>query len=284
MYKIVMLGVENSHADHFLKFIKESYSDIEVSGIYSEEKDATKKLSEQFGVKIMTDFADAAGSVDGVIVTARHGDNHLKYAEPYVKSGVPMFIDKPITQKESDVKKLMELFEKYDVKFTGGSSCRHCDFVQNLKRVHQNEIGGKTIGGLLRCPVNLKNDYGDFYFYGQHLAECVIEIFGEEIKSVITKKNRTGLNVLFRYSDFDITGVYVDGNYNYYALRLAEEGNLGGNFSVGEKEFRKEFSEFYNLLAKTSEGEKKSRFSVPVFVLNAIMRSLNSGNEEKIKG
>ena len=40
--------------------------------------------------EIMESFDAAVGKVDGVIVTARHGGNHLKYALPYIESGVPM--------------------------------------------------------------------------------------------------------------------------------------------------------------------------------------------------
>jgi len=102
MKKIVILGCENSHADMFLRFWKENpkYSDVEVIGVYSDECEAAEKLAAQFSVPVMETYDAAVGKVDGVIVTARHGDNHYKYAKPYIASGVPMFIDKPVTGSE----------------------------------------------------------------------------------------------------------------------------------------------------------------------------------------
>ena len=98
MYRIVMLGVENSHANNFLSLIADGrYPEIEVVGVYSDEEPAVRALNEKFGVKIMQSYDEAVGQVDGVVITARHGDNHYKYAKPYLPSGVPMFIDKPIT-------------------------------------------------------------------------------------------------------------------------------------------------------------------------------------------
>ena len=79
MKRIAILGCENSHANAFLKFIreKEEFSDIEVVGVYSDQREAAEKLNQQFGVPVLADYADAVGQLDGLIVTARHGDNHF---------------------------------------------------------------------------------------------------------------------------------------------------------------------------------------------------------------
>ena len=110
MKKIVILGCENSHADTFLDIIKNdaSYSDIEVLGVYSDETDATDRLKEKFGVYVMKSYDEFAGKVDGVIITARHGANHYKYAKPYLKKDIPMFIDKPITIDEGEAIEFMQ--------------------------------------------------------------------------------------------------------------------------------------------------------------------------------
>ena len=108
MKKIVILGCENSHADMFLGYWKENpkYQDLEVVGVYSDERAAAEKLAADFGVPVMDRYDEAVGKVDGVVITARHGDNHYKYAKPYIASGVPMFIDKPITVSEEDALRL----------------------------------------------------------------------------------------------------------------------------------------------------------------------------------
>ena len=124
MKKIAILGCENSHADNFLKFIKnrEEFADVEVIGVYSDDLPAAEKLHEKFGVTVMNDYADAVGKIDGLVITARHGDNHYKYANPYIESGVPMFIDKPITVKEDEAIEFMRrLREKNEI---GRASCR----------------------------------------------------------------------------------------------------------------------------------------------------------------
>ena len=135
MYKIAILGCENSHANHFLNLIIKDkvFNDIEVLGVYSDDVDAANKLKDEYGVYVAKSYDEFAGKVDGIVITARHGDNHYKYAKPYIKTGIPMFIDKPITVSEEDADKFKEELIKHNVKISGGSSLKHPDFIEELK-------------------------------------------------------------------------------------------------------------------------------------------------------
>ena len=286
MKKIVILGCENSHADMFLGFMKgnEKYADLQVAGVYSDDKTAAEKLAEKYGVKVMSAYDEAVGKVDGVIVTARHGNNHYKYAAPYIKTGVPMFIDKPITVNEGEALKLARECKAAGVRLTGGSTCVHDERVQTLKNEHDDNKDGKTISGFIRCPINLKNNYGDFFFYSEHLVGIMSTIFGYYPESVKAYKNAEKITVVFRYKDYDVTGLYVDKNNLYYAMRIAENGVHGEELPINELNpcFKMEFNSFYGLLCGEKQRLSYEDFIAPVFVLNAIQRSLDSGNEEKI--
>lgn len=286
MKKIVILGCENSHADMFLGLMKgnEKYADLQVAGVYSDDKTAAEKLAEKYGVKVMSAYDEAVGRVDGVIVTARHGNNHYKYAAPYIKTGVPMFIDKPITVNEEEALKLARECKAAGVRLTGGSTCVHDERVQTLKNEHDDNKDGKTISGFIRCPINLKNNYGDFFFYSEHLVGIMSTIFGYYPESVKAYKNAEKITVVFRYKDYDVTGLYVDKNNLYYAMRVAENGVHGEELPINELNpcFKMEFNSFYGLLCGEKQRLSYEDFIAPVFVLNAIQRSLESGNEEKI--
>lgn len=285
MKKVVILGCENSHANTFLKFIEDgSYPEIEVVGVFSEDCEAAKKLSDTFGVSVMSDFDDAVGEVDGVIVTARHGDNHYKYAAPYIATSKAMFIDKPITIEESEAVDFMRRLKSSNVRVTGGSCCKYIDYVQKLKKEHLSDFEGKTVGGFVRAPISLSNPYGDFFFYSQHLVEMVLEIYGFYPKSTKAFKNGKKVTVIFRYDDFDITALFVEENYYYYVARYSEKNINGKEVEVVNKSpcFRTEFDEFYKLLLGEKQKQTYKELIAPVFVMNAINRSLLSGKEEKI--
>ena len=156
--------------------------------------------------------------------------------------------------------------------------------MQTLKNEHDNNKDGKTISGFIRCPINLKNNYGDFFFYSEHLVGIMSTIFGYYPESVKAYKNAEKITVVFRYKDYDVTGLYVDKNNLYYAMRIAENGVHGEELPINELNpcFKMEFNSFYGLLCGEKQRLSYEDFIAPVFVLNAIQRSLESGNEEKI--
>ena len=285
MKKIVILGCENSHANNFLRAIKENpaYSDYEVLGVYSDEKEPPEKLNAEYGVPIMSSYDEAVGKVDGVIVTARHGANHYKYAKPYIESGVPMFIDKPITIDCDEAIKFMRELRECGVKVTGGSSLRQAAEVKKLKADAAGEVNGATVGGVVRAPLQSGSVHGGFYFYAQHLVEIVLEIFGRYPKSVKAFSVENQKTVVFRYEKYDAVGIFVEGSYKYYAARFANESCDGGDITSSSDWFKNEFADFDSLLSGGEQQTSYDDFIAPVFVMNAIEASLKSGCEEQVE-
>ena len=169
MKRIAILGCENSHADAFLSCIRnnEKFADVEVIGVYSDEPEASERLHQGYGVPVLASYGDALGKIDALVITARHGDNHFKYALPYIESGVAMFIDKPITICETEAIEFMRALSEHKVKISGGSSLKQDESVQELARQANQAIGGATIGGYVRAPYEKDSPYGGFFFsYG----------------------------------------------------------------------------------------------------------------------
>ena len=282
MKKIAILGCENSHANAFLKFIKENeeFSDIECIGVYSVDTAAAEKLRDSFGVPVLENYDSAVGKIDGLIITARHGGDHYKFAKPYIESGIPMFIDKPITISEDEALEFMRELKARGTRISGGSSLKQDVYVSELKGNALEELGGKTVGGFVRAPVQLENPYGNFYFYAQHLVEMVCEIFGRFPKSVEAKQNGKQINVLFHYDNYDCIGLFCDGSYVYYAARMAEKSAKSFEIPTTTDWYYREFKEFAEILAGGAQTCTYEEFISPVFIMNAIERSLDSGKEE----
>ena len=282
MKRIAILGCENSHANAFLSFIaeKEEFSDVEVVGVYSDDQGAAQKLSDQFGVPVLQAYADAVGMIDGLIITARHGGSHYAFAKPYIQSGIPMFIDKPITIDEGEATSFMKALKEKGVPVSGGSSLKQDVYVRMLRRDAQSCVGGKTVGGYVRAPYQSENAYGGFYFYAQHLVEMVCEIFGRFPCAVTATQTGSQLHVLFHYEDFDCVGLYCDGSYVYYAARMSQSDAKGYLIPSTNDWFYEEFKEFYALLSGGAQTIAYDEFVAPVFIMNAIVRALESGKRE----
>lgn len=285
MKKIVILGCENSHADKFLDILKtnESFADISVIGVYSDETAEAEKLAEKYGVHSMASYDEAVGLVDGVIVTARHGANHYKYAKPYIASGVPMFIDKPITADTGEALAFMRELRAAGVRVTGGSSLRIAPEVQALAEEARTDVGGKTVGGTVRAPLDPDPAYGGFWFYSQHLVEMVGEIFGRYPKAVRALRKGDMTSVLFRYEDYDVNGLFCEHSWQYFVSRFAEKRSSAIDVvSRGAVWFPVELELFKSLLEGEEQPTSYDDFIAPIFVIDAIMRALESGREEAV--
>ena len=112
----------------------------------------------------------------------------------------------------------------------------------------------------------------------------VSEIFGRFPASVIAVPKSEETTVIFRYADYDVVGSYFEHSSKYYAARYSYKGSQGGIVDISNKEcFVREFDEFYELLSTGEQNMSYEEFIAPVFVMNAIERSIKSGKEEKVK-
>lgn len=284
MYKIAILGCENSHADNFLSLIKEGlYPDVEVIGVYSETLEAVQKLNEKYGVAILENYADAVGKVDGVMVTARHGDNHFKYAKPYLNDKIPMFIDKPITIKESDALEFMREAKKLGIRLCGGSTCAHLK--ETLELAEANEKGelGELAGGYISCPLKFGSPYGGFYFYASHLVEVMTAVFGRKISAINAVRTEDRVSFIANYGSFDVVANYAN-THNYYVTLLGKgDGVAKASFLTFERtSFVHEMNDMLDLLRGGEMKLTYDEFILPVFIMNAIERSYTTGETVEI--
>lgn len=284
MYKIAFLGVENSHANAFLEYIydKRAVSDIEVVGVYSNEPEAAAKLSERYGIENAESPDAFVGKVDGIVITARDGKYHYPYAKPYFESGIPMFIDKPITTNLADAELMLGALRTYKNKYCGCSSLKYSKELLTLK----NEIAelgeGELYGGFLRAPVSLVNDYGNFWFYSQHLVQMACELFGYRPVSAFATQNGKVVTVSLAYEEYTASLEYVDGNYKYFAYASTKDGMKGGELTL-DGVFDSEFREYYSILKGGEQPISELEFIAPVAIICATQRSLESGRAETVE-
>ena len=101
------------------------------------------------------------------MVTARHGANHYKYAKPYLSSGIPMFIDKPVTVNGEEAVAFMREARENGVRICGSSCGKFLHGVVTLaQKVKSGDVG--TIHGLAWATSN-------FFLLGGHIVTTDIE-------------------------------------------------------------------------------------------------------------
>jgi len=276
MYKIAILGCENSHANGFLNLIRdeEKYHDIKVVGVFSIYPEAAQKLSEEYGVPVMESYDSLVGQVDGIMVTARDGKYHYPYAKPYMAAGIPMFLDKPVTVTEEDARALAADLKANNVPVCGDSTLKYSPYLQDLKKVIADGEMGKCLGGYFRAPVSLVNEYGNFFFYSAHIVSMMTEVFGYYPKTVYAVKKENCVDCIVSYENFNVHLQYVDGNYTYYAMVSMEKGIVGDTLQASHEA---EFARYYGILTGAQKSEDYADLTASVFIMNALNRSMETG-------
>lgn len=285
MYKIAILGCENTHANSFLRQIykKGRHPDIEVIGIYSEEEEPARKLHEEFGVPVMKSYDELVGKVDGVMVTARHGDNHYKYAKPYLPSGIPMFIDKPVTVSGEEAVAFMREARECSVRVCGSSVGKFLNGVVTLaEKIKSGEIG-TVHGGNICAPIEIDSPYGGFYFYAPHLVQMMVTLFGGDVLEVGAMRQGRDVGIVANYCDYPITGSYVSAGGHFAATVYTENGIFSEPCELHSYAFERQLDDMHDLLAGGEMKESYDSFIRPVFILEALERSLHSGNIEPVR-
>jgi hypothetical protein len=107
------------------KFPEDAIPGAAVTHIWTQNQ----KTSEQIALaskipNIVTDLTDMIGKVDAILLARDDAEFHFEMAEPFVRSGLPIFIDKPLAYTLSEAKKIMSL-ESYAGQIFTCSSLRY---------------------------------------------------------------------------------------------------------------------------------------------------------------
>ena len=282
--KLAFVGVENSHAPAFLQLIQknpEKYSDIEVVGVYSYDGAAADKLVADGlaprAVRTPGAFLGGADAADCVVNTARHGDNHYEYSLPYLRAGIPMFIDKPFAMTTERAGEMVEAAKAGHANLCGGSCLKFAPELAALKRATDAGELGNVLSASFAAPVNMSNPYGGFFFYAQHLVQMMTTVFGNHVQSVSARARDNAVTAIVTYPHIDITLHYVGycysaAIYGDKASRHVQIGDVGALYTP-------EFDELHTMFRTGVMPETYDDLLYPVSVLEALYLSYKTGRE-----
>ena len=290
MIKIAILGIENSHAWHFASALapkegEKRFPDFELIGFYGESgREDVKVGMERLATmcsctRYAEHYDDFLGEADAVMVTARHGDDHLKFARKYLEAGIPVWLDKPITASIEDFVEVAKLQKQYGSVVTGGSMLFYTNGIQEAKKF-MLENPDFAIGGAVSAPVNMVNDYGNFWFYTQHLAEMMLSVFGTDVKSVIACANKDSVSAIYKYENFTVNAFY-GGDYSVTIYGKDQKTFAPAIDLSGEKHIN-ELVPFLDAIKTGKVDRTLDYLAYPVALIDATIRAFTEEKEIEI--
>ena len=249
--RIGIIGLDTSHVTAFTRILndssakdyipgakvvaafKDSSPDIKAS--YSRVEKFTAELTGKWGVKLYPNVKELCKQVDAIMIENVDGRPHLKHAFKVIKSGKPLYIDKPLAGTFADCKKIYHLAKQHKVPIFSSSSLRFSKSTLAAR-------AGKH-GKVLHCetfsPAHIEPHHPDLFWYGIHGVESLFTVMGPGCISVqrgttkdgkikVTGKWKDGRVGIFRESNGYggiakcETGEYQVGTYDGYAPLVKE--------------------------------------------------------------
>ena len=289
MIRIGILGSDNSHALAFAKLCnlpmengEYRYPDVRIAAIYGNDDDPqhTKDVAQQGKIEYIAEKPeDFIGKVDAVMVVYRRGTYHVPAILPFIEAGYPVWIDKPVAVSVDDINKLRAAVEKHNTLITGGSTLKYNYEILALQNKVQNGSLGKVTGGAMNFPGDLESEYGGLFFYGSHLCEMCLSVFGYDVKSVYaTAIEPKNICVIAKYADKQVS-LNFNGNSNSYILTAyGSEKSVTMELDISII-YRLGFEKWVEMLHSGKMPLSFDDLVQPVYMLNAIQKSLDEGKE-----
>ncbi|MCF6297957.1 MAG: Gfo/Idh/MocA family oxidoreductase [Flavobacteriaceae bacterium] len=282
--RIGIIGAENSHAIGFGKMFNtdKKFPGVEVKYIWGETDEFAKNAAEKGNIpNIVKDPIEMLGKIDALIVDHRHAKYHLEAAIPFIKEGIPTFIDKPFCYRVSEGKEFLAMAKKYGTPVTSYSSIAHSKKTYDIKK----QIGsmGKINQVVRYGPVEMDSKYGGIFFYGVHLLQPLMKIFGEDIERVrVTRNEQKGSASLVFRSGLYATLVFKNISSGWETFVETEDGLVELKSRVDEPDPGINYVEMVDMFRTGKEPRSHKSILSCVAVLEALEKSVASEQWEEV--
>jgi predicted dehydrogenase len=139
---------------------------------------------------------DVIGHVDAVVIATDLGHEHVERARPFIEAGLPVFIDKPLTDNEADLRTFLA-WDAAGKAFMSSSSMRYC------KEYLPYRLSTRELGDLRFVSIMTPKSWET---YGIHALEGMYPILGPGFlsarntgtasRNVVHVKHRSGADVI----------------------------------------------------------------------------------------
>jgi hypothetical protein len=287
MVRIGIIGTENSHAMAFTKLFNQPgengacrHPGYRVTGVFGPIVETAEKVVQEGGADYVAgDYTELLGKIDALMVTSRRGSVHHQYATPFIDAGIPVFVDKPFTVDPAQAEDICARAKKSGAPLWGGSTFKLVyDNLMMRHFVSGMRAKGTFRGAAVNYCVMTDSEYDGFYFYAPHLTETALTAFGPDMRAVHAFGKDKNVTVLARYDDYDVSLHYTAGTWKMTFALYGSEGNIVRDIdsSMG---YPLVVDDFVKMIETRTPPEDYKELVRPVYVMNAIMKSLETGKE-----
>ena len=283
--RIGIIGAENSHTIGYGKMFntEKKIPGVEVLYVWGETDEFAKNAAAKGNIpNIVKDPLEMLGKIDALIVDHRHPKYHLEAATPFVKAGIPTFIDKPFCYRAAEGKKFLEMARKVGTPVSSFSSIAQSAATLDIKE--QLKDHGEISQVVRYGPVELDSQYGGIFFYGTHILQPLLNIFGEDVERVKISKNGKYGNASLQFSSgLFATLIFKSLAYGWETFIETKKGLVELKSRVEEANPSKNYVDMVEMFRTGKEPRSHQSILNCVSVLEALEKSVENEKWTEVK-
>lgn len=145
--------------------------EAEVSVVWTQSKELSEHIAKAANISnVANSIESLVGQVDAVLLARDDAENHICMAEPALKAGLPVYIDKPICHGLKEFERLYEL-QRYPGQIFS------CSALKYAKEFHLEEEERRKLGKLIKVDAKVPKDWDK---YAVHVIEPLLGLIGDQ--------------------------------------------------------------------------------------------------------
>ena len=265
--RIGVIGIRSKHLTFFRDGLTVCFPDRRHAITHVCGYDAPELLPDCGDLVICSTHEELIRSTDAVIIALRDGTQHATLAELCMAEKKPVFVDKPFTCANGDAERILRCAKRTGTPCTGGSTIR---FTGLVRRLAGSLPARQTY--TLSYQADVFSPFGGWYFYGSHLTDVCVTLFGTRWETVSASLAGDRLSAAVRYPDFQVL-LCSDPAPQPFVLTADQRYILDdkGCYAAG--------MEHFCAVAEKKEAGQAEELVSSVRLLNGIFNSLRAGGQ-----
>jgi len=160
---------------------------VRVTHVWCDDKEDARRVSKASRVpNVVAKAEDVIGDVDAVIIATDIGSEHLERARPFIEADIPLFIDKPLTDRADHLKQFIAWHREGNA-FMSSSCMRYSqEYAELRKRID-------AVGDLRLITITMAKTWER---YGIHALEAVYPFFRSGVFTSVTHTGTEKRNIM----------------------------------------------------------------------------------------
>lgn len=153
------------------RFPEDAIAEAAVTHVWTQERSMSEEIAAASRIPHVVDrYEDMIGQVDGILLARDDAENHPAMSEPFLRAGLPIYIDKPLALSRREAEK-MYLGQKYEGQIF---TCSALAFAKELMLSAEDRA---ALGSVVRIESSTPKGWPT---YSPHIIEPVLNIIGDQ--------------------------------------------------------------------------------------------------------